>query len=285
MPLPPGWEPTLLDRSIDQAHGLRRMFAPGRPCVIHVAAASAGVGRTTVAVNLAVALARSGRDTLLIEAVRQAHEARAFAYLGLELPAGDAPAPGAAFGVPAVDGLALWPLALTSRAADADPAIAIPDRLPGRSRMPDCVLVNSASGRALVWGGEHERQEVLIVLSRAPASITDAYALIKRMSVRGMQSRFHVLVNRVASQAESERIFGNMAAVAQGYLDVELRLSGFIPTDEAIARAAARGTSVLDFEPDAPGAQAFRRLAQSLSAPGARRPGRTAACSRPLAAL
>ena len=262
------------------------MFAPGRPCVIHVAAASAGVGRTTVAVNLAVALARSGRDTLLIEATRQAHEARAFAYLGLELPAGGMPAPGPAFGVPAVDGLALWPLALTQRAAGADPAIAIPDRLPGRSRMPDCVLVNSASGRALVWGGEHERQEVLIVLSRAPASITDAYALIKRLSARGMQSRFHVLVNRVASQAESERIFGNMAAVAQGYLDVELRLSGFIPADEALAHAAARGTSVLDLEPDAPAAQAFRRLAQSFSAPGAQAPGRTAASSRPqLAAL
>jgi flagellar biosynthesis protein FlhG len=260
------------------------MFAPGRPCVIHVAAAGAGVGRTTVAVNLAVALARSGRDTLLIEATRHAHEARAFAYLGLDLPnAGEAP-PGAALGVPAVEGLALWPLALM-QAGEAQPSIDIPDRLPGRSRTPDWVLVNSASGRSMVWSGEHERQEVLVVLSRAAASITDAYALIKRMSAQGLQSRFHVLVNRVASQAESERIFRNMAAVAQGYLDVELRLSGFIPADPAIAHAAERGTSVLDLEPDAPAAQAFRRLAQTLSAPGQRRPGRTPACASPQLAV
>jgi flagellar biosynthesis protein FlhG len=275
----------LLDRSIDQAHGLRRMFAPGRPCVIHVAAGTEGVGRTTVAVNLAVALARAGRDTLLIEATRHAHEARAFAYLGLELPVSGAPVSGAAVCVPAVDGLALWPLALMQHAAAGESAISIPDRLPGRSRMPDCVLVNSASGRALVWGGEHEREEVLVVLSRAPASITDAYALIKRLSARGMQSRFHVLVNRVATQAESERIFANMAAVAQGYLDVELCLSGFIPADEALAHAAARGTSILDLEPDAPAAQAFRRLARSMSAPGARRPGPIASTRPQLAAL
>lgn len=42
----------------DQAEGLRRMLARGGARVIALAAASSGVGNTTVAVNLAAALAQ-----------------------------------------------------------------------------------------------------------------------------------------------------------------------------------------------------------------------------------
>jgi flagellar biosynthesis protein FlhG len=258
----------LLDRGVDQAHGLRRMFAAGRPCVLHVIAGAAGVGRTTVAVNLAAALARSGRDTLLIEAVAEPGLAHAFPRLGLEAPRAAAGA--AAIAVPGTEGLALWPLVLGAH--EARPAITIPDRLPGRTRLPDVVLLTGAGARPLVWTGEHERQDVLVVLSRAPASITQAYALVKRMSASGMRRRYHVLVNRVGSHAEAERIYRNMAAVAQGYLDVDLCLSGFIPADDAVAHAAASGASVLDLAPGAPAAQAFRRIAELVAAPAGARP-------------
>jgi flagellar biosynthesis protein FlhG len=251
----------LLDRGIDQAHGLRRMFAPGRPRVIQIVAGREGVGRTSVAVNLAVALAQAGRDTLLVEAARDPNEARALDYLGLDAPSAWVAAPTRALEVAATQGLAVWPLDLAQRGRELEPT-PIPARLPGRTRLPDCVLVNSACGRSLVWTGEHESHEVLIVLSRAAASITDAYARIKRMSVQGMQTRFHVLVNRVASEDEARLIYRNMAAVAQGYLDIQLQLCGFVPADEALAHAAARGRSVLDTEPDAPATRAFRRLAQ-----------------------
>jgi flagellar biosynthesis protein FlhG len=249
---------------MDQAHGLRRMFAPGRPRVVQIVAGREGVGRTSVAVNLAVALAQAGRDTLLIEASRHAGEARALDYLGLDAPGAWAAAPARPLEVPATEGLAVWPLDLAARAHDVEPS-PIPARLPGRTRLPDCVLVTSACGRSLIWTGEHESHEVLIVLSRAAASITDAYALIKRMSVQGMQTRFHVLVNRVGSEDEARLIFGNMASVARGYLDVELQLCGFVPADEALVRAAAQGRSVLDTEPDSPATRAFRRLADFVT--------------------
>jgi flagellar biosynthesis protein FlhG len=251
----------LLDRGIDQAHGLRRMFAPGRPRVIQIVAGREGVGRTTVAVNLAVALAQAGRDTLLIDAARDPREARAHDHLGLDAQSAWATAPLRPLEVPATQGLAVWPLDLAQRGRELEPT-PIPARLPGRTRLPDCVLVNSARGCSLVWTGEHESHEVLIVLSRAAAAITDAYALIKRMSMQGMQTRFHVLVSRVASEDEARLIYRNMAAVAQGYLDIQLELCGFVPADEALARAAAHGRSVLDTEPDAPATRAFRRLAQ-----------------------
>lgn len=253
---------------IDQAHGLRRMFAPGRPRVIQIVAGRPGVGRTSVAVNLAAALAQRGRDTLLVEAVEHPAKPRALAYLGLETPSSALATPPQVLAVPATEGLAVWPLELTARSRAGD-AIPIPARAPGRSRLPDCVLVNSASMRPLVWTGEHESHDVLIVLSRAAASITDAYVLIKRMSAQGLQNRFHVLVNRAASEEEARLIYRNMAGVAHGYLDVRLQLCGFVPSDPALARAAQEGRSVLDIEPDAPATRAFRRLAECVLARGA----------------
>jgi flagellar biosynthesis protein FlhG len=269
----------LLERAIDQAHGLRRMFAPGRPRVLQIVSGREGVGRTSVAVNLAVALAQAGRDTLLVEAARCRDEARALDYLGLDAAMAWAAAPNQSLAICATEGLAVWPLDLARGGGGAAPAVPIPARLPGRTRLPDCVLVNSACGRSLVWTGEHESNDVLIVLSRAPASITGAYALVKRMSVQGMQTRFQVLVNRVACEDEARLIYRNLASVAQGYLDVRLELCGFVPADGALARAAARGRSVLDEEPDAPATRAFRRLAEEVTR-GSRRargaPGRHA---------
>ncbi len=257
----------MVERGRDQAHGLRRLFAPGRPRVIQLVAGRAGVGRTSVAVNLAVALAQSGRDTLLVDAVRYPEPPRALASLGIDMPALDA-APAAAIEVDAVEGLAVWPLELAERLSPPLP-IPIPAQLPGRSRLADCVLVNNAAARPLAWTGEHQSHEVLIVLGRAAASITDAYALITRMSAQALQRRFQVLVNRVASEVEARLIYRNMASVAHGYLDVQLELAGFVPADAALARAAALRRSVLDLEPDAPSARAFRRLAESLAQPRA----------------
>lgn len=260
----------MLDRGVDQAQGLRRMFAPGRPRVIQIVAGSGGVGRTAVAVNLAVALARMGRDTLLVEAANRVSEARALGCLGLDITATSRA--GGALEAPGVDGLAVWPLALERYAGSAEPVVPIPARLPGRTRLPDWLLINSASGRSLLWTGEQQAHEVLVVLSRAPASITDAYALVKRMSMRALQSRFNVVVNRVVSEAEARLVFRNLASVAHGYLDVRLQYSGFVPADAALARACAEGCNVLDLEPDAPATRAFRRLAQAM-AQAAARPG------------
>jgi len=256
----------LVERGRDQAHGLRRLFAPGRPRVIELVAGGAGVGRALVAVNLAVALAQSGRDTLLIDAFRHPEPPQALVGLGCDSDAALAAAPAAAIEIDAVEGLAVWPLELAERVSPPLP-IPIPAQLPGRTRLADCVLVNNAATRPFAWTGEHEAHERLIVLSRGSASITAAYALVKRLSAQGMQRRFQVLVNRVASEAEARLIHRNIASVAQGHLDVRLDLAGFIPADAALARAAALRRSVLDLEPDAPSARAFRRLAESLARP------------------
>ena len=56
------------------------MFAAERLRVIHVIAGSAGVGRLTVALNLGAALAKAGRETLLIDVIENCRRLHLDAY-------------------------------------------------------------------------------------------------------------------------------------------------------------------------------------------------------------
>lgn len=259
----------MAELNVDQADGLRRMFRGERVRVVHVVAGCAGVGRSAIAANLGLALARSGPETLLVDCAEAGGPGRALGYLGLE-PRAAAAAGGIATRIlPGPDGLAALALdaaALTTGGRDIGAGLALDVTLHDYAASLDFVLVSSRASvpLELLPLGAGQR-EIVVVLSRAAASITEAYALIKRLSVAGVQRRFQVLVNRVGSEAEAELIFRNMAAVAQGYLDVRLELLGFVPADEALERAAGAGRSVLESAPKSPAAHAFRRLADVIA--------------------
>jgi flagellar biosynthesis protein FlhG len=245
----------LLDSGIDQAQGLRRMFGAGPACVIEVLGASAGVGRTTVAVNLAVALARAGRHTLLLDAaaVCAATQRSAAGVQKAHVP-GFAVAPE---GAPA-------PLRALAPASPR-PASARLSGLHGAAPEADCIVVSASEPQVWNWQTQSATQGLLVV-SRPAASITAAYALIKRVGRQPNSApvALQVLVNRVASEAEARQIFGNLADAARSYLGVRLQACGFVPADPALEQAAAQGRSVLQTNPDAPASRAFRRLAERL---------------------
>jgi flagellar biosynthesis protein FlhG len=249
------------DRHNDQADGLRRMFSPERLLrVIHVIAGCAGVGRLTVAVNLGLALAKAGRETLLIDVIENRQRQTALDRLALKPSARQA-----ASGLSSVTGPHGLEILALDAAATQSPMRAA--QIAGCSPGLSFALVTDSSTRCGRWLPiEDDRREFIVVLSRATPSITDAYALIKRLSAAGVCRRFHVLINRVASGAEAALIFRNMSAVARGYLDVELELLGFIPADPAHALAAAQHASLIDAAPEAPAAKAFIRLAHRIAA-------------------
>lgn len=248
----------MADRHNDQADGLRRMFAAERLRVIHVVAGSAGVGRLTVAVNLGVALAVAGRETLLIDVIENRRRRTALDYLGL----GPRIRQDATSATTGPHGLGILTLDHASSQAPMHAAQAA-----ARRTALAYALITDSSTRCARWLPiEDQCRELVVVLSRATASITEAYALVKRMSAAGVCRRFHVLINRAASEAEAALIFRNMSRAARGYLDVELELLGFIPADSALEQAAAQRASVLDAAPAAPSAAAFARLAHKITA-------------------
>jgi flagellar biosynthesis protein FlhG len=102
---------------------------------------------------------------------------------------------------------------------------------------------------------------VIVVVTNDPASLTDAYALIKVLNRERGIGRVQVLTNMVASAAEAKEIYESLRRVAEKFLDVTLNYMGSVPYDEWLKRAVRRQRAVVDAYPSCPSAKAFVELA------------------------
>jgi len=103
----------------------------------------------------------------------------------------------------------------------------------------------------------------LLVLRNEPASLTDAYALIKVLSRERKVQRFKVLVNMARGGESAQGLFRRLQRVTDRFLEVVLEYAGEIPDDHNVMRAARAQRTVLEAYPGGPAARAYQRLART----------------------
>jgi flagellar biosynthesis protein FlhG len=257
------------DEPFDQAAGLRRMAQPRPVRVVAVTGGKGGVGKTTVSVNLGIALAQRGKQVMLLDA--DLGLANVDVLLGLNpvynlshVISGERTLEEVIVDGPA--GLRIVPASSGVRGmADLTPAehAGVIRAFSELSQSLDVMLVDTAAGISdSVISFSRACQEVILVVCDEPASITDAYALVKVLSRDHGVQRFHVLANMVHSAPEGRDLFGKLSRVAQRFLDVTLHFVGAVPYDEQLRKAVQRQRAVVDVFPRSRSAQALKDLAQ-----------------------
>lgn len=253
----------------EQASDLRHAAAAQPVRVIGVASGKGGVGKTNVSVNLSVALAQAGRRVMLLDA--DLGLANVDVLLGLQprsnlshvlngevgLEDTLVQGPAGVFIVPAASGVA--------RMADLGPAEhAGIIRAFSEMTLPlDALVVDTAAGlHDSVISFCRAVQEVLVVVCDEPASITDAYALIKVLNRDHGISRVRVLANMVRGPEEGRALFRKLTAVCDRFLDVTLDHAGSVPYDEYLRKSVQRQKAVTEAYPGSPSAKAFKDLAR-----------------------
>jgi len=255
----------------DQAAGLRQITQPKPVRVIAVTSGKGGVGKTNVSVNLAVALADSGKEVMLMDA--DLGLANIDVMLGLH-PTHDlshvmtgertleeiiVSGPSGMHIVPAASGTRA--MAELSSAEHAGVIRAFSEL----SHQLDVLIIDTAAGIAdSVVSFTRAAQEVLVVVCDEPASITDAYALIKILSRDYGIQRFRVLANMAHSAQEGRELFNKISRVTDRYLDVTLDFVGMVPHDDYLRKAVKRQRAVVDAYPRSRAAMAFRNLIQKM---------------------
>jgi flagellar biosynthesis protein FlhG len=127
----------------------------------------------------------------------------------------------------------------------------------------DVLLIDTAAGISdLVVSFSRAAQEQIVVVCDEPASITDAYAIIKLLNREHGVGRFRILANMVKSVQDGKDLYNKMCRVTDQYLDVMLSYLGSIPYDEQLRKAVKSQKPVVEAYPRSRAAQAFKNLAK-----------------------
>lgn len=256
----------------DQASGLRRMAQPKPVRVMAVSSGKGGVGKTNVSVNLAMAMSNAGKDVLIMDA--DLGLANIDVLLGIQPRAnlhdvfnGDATLEEVVVDGPA--GLKIIPASSgVQEMAELSTAqhVGLIRAFSELSFNVDVLLVDTAAGISdSVVSFTRAAQEVIIVVCDEPASITDAYALIKLLNREHGVFRFHVLANMVSSAQEAREVYEKITRVTDRFLDVALDFMGHVPRDEYLIKAVRKQRAVVEAFPRSRAATAFRNLAEKTN--------------------
>ncbi len=236
--------------------------------VLAVTGGKGGVGKSTVAVNLSVALANAGRKVLILDA--DLGLANIDIMLGLHSKANlhhvisgertleeimlDGPA--GIKVIPAASGI--------KEMAELSPEThaALISAFSEISNNVDTLIVDTAAGISdSVTSFTRAAQEVVVVVCDEPASITDAYAIIKLLSREHGIFRFRVLANLANGAQHGKEIYHKILKVTDRFLDVALDYMGYVPVDEFLRKAVKKQRAVVEAFPRSKSAQAFATLA------------------------
>lgn len=257
------------DKMADQAQDLRQTHESRPVKVIAITSGKGGVGKTNVSVNLATALAGLGRQVMLLDA--DLGLANVDVVLGLQTSANLSHV---VSGERALDDIIIQ----GPRGIQIVPGASGVSRMAGLSQMEqaglihafselsqplDVLVVDTPAGiSSEVISFCRASQEVIVVVCNEPASITDAYALIKILNQEHGIGRFQVLVNRVRDEHEGYILYRKMLAVCGRFLDVVLQYIGVIPEDSMLRQAVKRQGSVVELYPGSASGRAFKYLAR-----------------------
>jgi flagellar biosynthesis protein FlhG len=137
----------------------------------------------------------------------------------------------------------------------------------------DRVLIDTGAGISdVVLYTISLADEVLVVATPEPTSMTDAYATIKVVAHSQQRRRIGLVVNQVSRSGEGRVVHGQLRRVVERYVNSELEtplkldLLGEVPTDAAVRDAVRQRRLLLDLSPGCPAAQALGVTATNLQA-------------------
>ena len=107
--------------------------------------------------------------------------------------------------------------------------------------------------------------DCIIVATSEPTSITDAYAMMKVMSLEHGMKHFKLLVNMVPDEKEAKSVYMNLSQASDRFLNgVVIEYVGYIPTDECVKKAVRKRKPVLELYPGSTSSKRIIKMAKSM---------------------
>ena len=240
--------------------------------VIAITSGKGGVGKTSIVANLGYAFAKMGKKVLILDAD--------LGLGNLDVLLGLAPkynlshvimgerkieeilveGPGKMKILPASSGI--QELTHLTR----EQKIQMFTQLDALINSVDILFIDTAAGISPnVMDFNATAQEIVVVVSPEPTSITDAYALMKVLSLKYSEKVCKLLVNMTTRPDEGREVFRQLHLVTDRFLDITSEYLGCILYDEKVTKGVKNQKIVSELYPDTQASRCFKDLARKIA--------------------
>ncbi len=272
----------------DQADGLRSMVKSdaltGRgtltdsetkadfPKVVAVTSGKGGVGKTNIVGNMAAALQKSGARVVIVDAdvglanidiifnIQPGYDIRHVVSGEKKL---------AEIMVETHHGIKIVPggsgFSDLTRLAEGE-KLNLLSEFETLQNQADIIFVDTGAGiSSNVLYFNAAADECVVVATKEPTSITDAYALMKVLSNDYKVKYFKLIVNMVNSEDEAKTVYSSLSGALDKFLkDVVLEYTGYVTADSEMQRAVLKRKLVLDMNKDAVVSRDIEKIASRI---------------------
>lgn len=245
----------------------QRSNAVGRCRTVVVAGGKGGVGRSVIALNLAIVLSNRGAKVGLLDASPDLGNIDLLCALD-----GYWSLPHVVQGSrQLVDVLHSGPCGVTILSG----ANCLAERQSETTQFPtrvfeqlqdfesklDWLIVDASSGssattREFALAGD----DTLLVTTPEPTAVAEAYASAKALS--SGRCRLGLVVNQADSEQQAQQILDRLKQSCHSFLRIDLHRRGYVPRDKAVARSVCERIPFIILAPESPAAAAIQRLSQ-----------------------
>lgn len=239
--------------------------------VIAVTSGKGGVGKTNLTVNLAIAMAKIGRRVMIIDAdlgmanvdvvLGTMSKRHLIHLLQPNVRLEDVLIQGP-YGVNYISGGSA-----IERAVDFSPQERkyLMDKLAACESMADIVLIDTGAGIGRnVLDFILAADEVILVTTPEPTSLTDAYAVMKAYSMNSEKKDLKLVVNRVYDENECTEVVAKLQRTSEKFLSMSLTSLGYIYEDRSVANAVKSRQPLLSAFPDTMASRCIEMVAKNV---------------------
>ena len=268
---------------MDQAQNLRNIIKAGSTRevlsrVITITSGKGGVGKSNLAINLAISLSRLGKKVIVLDAdfglanievmlgIRPQYNLSDLMFRGKSLSEIITAGPENVGFISGGSGIR----EMTSLTREQ--LINLSARLSELDRQADVVIIDTGAGISEnVMEFVMSSAEVFLIATPEPTSITDAYALLKTLNHQPEFTREHchikLIANKVNNEKNGKELFEKLSVVADKFLNISLEYMGAIPSDANMSKAVMKQQPLTIAYPNSQAARAIDDMARSITAP------------------